>query len=40
LEFHDRDKGETGQKLKDIVHIKKVELFKDAEKKDKGQEKE
>jgi sRNA-binding regulator protein Hfq len=35
FELHDRDKGETGQKLKDIVHIKKVELVNEDEKKDK-----
>ena len=39
FEFHHpRERGETGQKLKDIVHIKKVELTKEAEKKDKEKE--
>lgn len=33
--IHDKDKGEVDQKLSDIVHIKKIELTTESEKKEK-----
>ena len=33
--IHDKDKGEIDKKLKDIVYVKKIELTKDSEKKEK-----